>query len=361
MYRMKNLLITIWLMGLTCPATAQKEDNLPDGQTARDTLIDYLSFTHYQAGEVNQVFRISLTTDIRKLKKTKAAEKYQKAILAYTGTNGQPVEREVRIRTRGNFRKDYCNFPPIRISFSPEKDTTPPVIPALKLVTHCRDSDPFEKYVLKEYLAYRFYNLITDWSLRARLLEVSYIDSRGKTEPVTRYAFVIESEKQIEHRLDGRFLEDREVSIIRTDYETCNRLALFEYMIGNTDWQVLKQHNIEVFQFKDSTSYRPVPIPYDFDYSGLVNAYYAVPHDDLPIETVTERLYLGSCIHETEFQRFFSWYIEMKPQFMGLVNDFHLLGEREQREVRDYLEGFYEIISDERLAKTHIMSECLGR
>ncbi len=235
------------------------------------------------------------------------------------------------------------------------------MIPALKLVTHCRDSDPFEKYVLKEYLAYRFYNLITDWSLRARLLEVSYIDSRGKTEPVTRYAFVIESEKQIEHRLDGRFLEDREVSIIRTDYETCNRLALFEYMIGNTDWQVLKQHNIEVFQFKDSTSYRPVPIPYDFDYSGLVNAYYAVPHDDLPIETVTERLYLGSCIHETEFQRFFSWYIEMKPQFMGLVNDFHLLGEREQREVRDYLEGFYEIISDERLAKTHIMSECLGR
>jgi hypothetical protein len=46
-------------------------------------------------------------------------------------------------------------------------------------------------------------------------------------------------------------------------------------------------------QPKDSTA-RPVVVPYDFDYAGIVDAYYAVPNEGLEIENVRQRFIVVS-------------------------------------------------------------------
>ena len=66
------------------------------------------------------------------------------------------------------------HHPPLFVSFGDEtaRGTLFEGQTMLPLTTHCRDSSSYEQYVLKEYLAYRIYNLLTDKSLRVRLARV---------------------------------------------------------------------------------------------------------------------------------------------------------------------------------------------
>ena len=88
---------------------------------------------------------------------------------------------EVRLRPRGKWRAEtgHCTMPPLFVLF--DDATTRGTLfegqAMLPLTTHCRDSSSYEQYVLKEYLAYRVYNLLTDKSLRVRLARVSYRDT----------------------------------------------------------------------------------------------------------------------------------------------------------------------------------------
>jgi len=359
MFRLKGCFIVV-LLGTVFSVTHGEEPPFTPSSEPITELIDYFNFCDYEQGNINEVLRIRLEFDRRRFFRTRSRERYQPAALSFTGTNGKTVRKEVRIRTRGNFRKSYCDFPPIRISFSGENDTVSPPVPAMKIVTHCRSAGTFEQYLLKEYLVYRLYNLLTDNSIRVRLLRVEYVDSRGRKNSIIRYAFLIESEKQIENRLNGSFLGKEEISIVKTDYETCQILSLFQYMIGNIDWSIMKQHNVEIMGPEDEQISRPVPIPYDFDYCGLVNAHYAVPHKDLAIASVRERKYMGVCLQEQEFYRFFNIFHEKKPAFMQMISSFELLEESEREDVAGYLEEFYLMIENENHVKTRIMRECLG-
>lgn len=359
MLRLKGCLIVV-LLGTIIPVTHGEELPCALCSEPLTELPGYFSFHDYDPLNLNEVFRIKLEFDRYRFLRTRSREKYQPAVLSFTGTNGETVKKEVRIRARGNFRKSYCDFPPVRISFTEKNDSLSPPVPAMKMVTHCRAAGNFEQYLLKEYLVYRLYNLLTDNSFRTRLLQVEYVDSRGRMKPVIRYAFLIESEKQIEKRLHGRFLEKEEISIVKTDYENCQVLALFQYMIGNTDWSIIKQHNVEILGPEEEQTLRPVPIPYDFDYCGLVNAHYAVPHKDMGIASVRERKYMGVCLQEQEFLRFFDLFREKKPVFMQMISSFELLEEKERKDVAGYLEEFYGMIGDENHVKMRMMRECLG-
>ena len=44
------------------------------------------------------------------------------------------------------------------------------------------------------------------------------------------------------------------------------------------------------------------PLPYDFDFSGLVNAPYAKPRPELGIRTVKSRVYRGYCLEGLDLQ-----------------------------------------------------------
>ncbi|MCJ7592585.1 MAG: hypothetical protein MUO51_14665, partial [Woeseiaceae bacterium] len=88
-------------------------------------------------------------------------------------------EFPIKVRVRGKSRMRVCDFPPLRINFS--DDTTKQTVFAdqdkLKLVTHCRNGASDQADVLKEYAAYRIFNLISDVSYKVRLARITYSDT----------------------------------------------------------------------------------------------------------------------------------------------------------------------------------------
>ena len=135
------------------------------------------------------VLALTLEADFEQLKKDRdqeSEEREGKIILMGDGERKDPIN--IQVKTRGKFRleRKNCSFPPLRLNFPGDglEGTVMEGQDKLKLVTHCRDNGTYEQNVLEEYLAYRMYNLFTDLSLRARLARVTYVDSRGKDDPV---------------------------------------------------------------------------------------------------------------------------------------------------------------------------------
>ncbi|MEM6376866.1 MAG: hypothetical protein AAF705_01560, partial [Bacteroidota bacterium] len=121
--------------------------------------------------------------------------------------------------------------------------------------------------------------------------------------------------------------------------EDYQRLALFQYMIGNTDWNLHKQHNIKWLRTKDGA----IPVPYDFDYSGLVNAPYAKPHPSLPIDSVRERFlqYRGKDLQALEGMR--SEIRQKQATLIQTCEQFKALSAEEKEELLNYLDGFFNV------------------
>ncbi len=153
-----------------------------------------------------------LAADFDALGKDRSQETEERpAKILIRGSGGEPVEIPMQVKTRGMFRlqRRICPDPPLRLNL-PETSPQGTVLDGqdkLKLVTHCRDSDQYEQNLLEEYLAYRIYNRLTDISLRVQLAKVTYLDTSGESDPVTRMAFLIEDEDAMADRLGGRMVE----------------------------------------------------------------------------------------------------------------------------------------------------------
>ncbi len=219
---------------------------------------------------------------INKDKSEKSARRFAGTI-AVAGTDAiVPIE----LSSRGHFRlmSGACTWVPLRVQFD-RKAAAGTVFDGqstLKLVTHCRDNDVFEQHVLREYLPYRIYSIVSPMAFRARLARVTYVDPGGRTI-ATRYGMFIEDDADLARRAEARSIELPRVMFRDLDQESLMRMALFEYMIANTDVSIIKLHNVKLLVTEQRTIY---PVPYDFDFSGLVNAPYANPDPKLGIATV---------------------------------------------------------------------------
>ena len=100
-------------------------------------------------------------------------------------------------------------------------------------------------------------------------------------------------------------------------------------------------------------------IPYDFDYSGMVNTVYSVPDENLGIESVRTRVYRGYCLpSEDHYNRIFKVFLNSKQEMFSLVEDFELLDKKSREEMLSYLEEFYMILENPRLANREIIEVC---
>ena len=227
----------------------------------------------------------------------------------------------------------------------------------LKLVNGCMLASVYDQYVLMEFLTYKIFNLLTEKSFRVRLLQVSYIDSSGKKKPMTHYAFFLEDVKEMARRNNCREYTGVSLHSEKTDRKQMTLVALFEYMIGNTDWSVRGKHNIKTIVSKEDSASKPFAVPYDFDYSGLVNTNYAIPNEELPIKSVTERLYRGFPRTMEELNEALAVFNKQKDSVFSLINHFNLLSKNNKERMIDYLEQFYSIIKDPRDVKYTFISE----
>ena len=160
----------------------------------------------------------------------------------YIDNAGESQRLDVSIRTRGNFRRTFCRLPPLQLNFrkSQVKGTQFKKQDKLKLVAPCHNSPSSRQYVLREYLAYRIYEVLTDRSFGTRLMRLGYIDSDEKLEPWTDFVFVIEDDDDLAKRLNLDKVRVGFNEFDQLDQPTTALVELFQLMIGNNDYSVLK-------------------------------------------------------------------------------------------------------------------------
>lgn len=290
--------------------------------------------------------------------------------LRYTGPDGMPERLSIRVRTRGNFRRarENCDFAPIRLNFKKGevRNTLFDGQDKLKLVTHCRSYEKgYEEFVFREYLAYALFRELTDVSYGVRLMRITYFDTE-KDSDLDRYGFVIEDDKDVAkrnglERIDFRFLahEDHE-------RRQQNLVHVFEFMIGNTEYSLTNPepeqkccHNVDILAVSGGPPY--VALPYDFDFSGLVNAPYAEPNPRYPIRSVRTRFYKGLCSNNDVLPETLQLFRDRRENLLSSIDELRGLSsasEQAARAVRSYVKAFFRIIDDPAAVRERMIERC---
>lgn len=263
--------------------------------------------------------------------------------------------RAIDLSARGNSRRrpETCKFPPLRVTFTekPPKDSLFHKQKNLKLVTHCRAVNSFEKHLLLEYSAYRMLNTLTDRSFRVRLARVRYVEADSGKVTAERPGFFIEDIDDLADRVGLEDVKTGKLSIKQHDAGAAARTALFFHMIANHDWSMVDGpdgeccHNGKLLGAAKTATQDLVYVPYDFDYSGFVDAPYAVPPEKLSINSVRTRYYRSSCTLNAEVKAAAGAFRERRPEIEAAVMATPGLDRKTADKAVKFLEGFFSDIA----------------
>jgi hypothetical protein len=349
----KKISFTISLFILMLIPAYGQNDSIDNEYAVVDTLDnDFGLFTK------DEILDLTLRFDITKYKRKKPKEEYLDAILTYHISEADSVNKNIRLKSRGEFRNEYCDFPPIRLNFKKSDFQKEDIkeIGKMKMVTHCRYGN--EDYLLKEYLIYKLFNALTDYSFRVRLVRISYINTAKKSKPIESYAFFIEPVEILAERTHIYAVDAISLSQKSMEPEYIDRMAIFNYMIGNTDWSVPNQHNCKIFSQPGSNL--GIIVPYDFDYSGFVDASYAIPHESLKIKSVRERLYLGLCRNKDVFLNEIEEFSDKREEFYKIINDFQYLDAKEKKRMIYFLDEFFDQFDNRNTIVKSLQNDCVN-
>ena len=262
------------------------------------------------------------------------------------------VTYPITLTPRGitRLKSDVCEFPPLRVEFTgpTPKGSLFDRQKKLKLVTYCKRAESFQQKVLLEYSAYRLYNLMTPQSFRARLANIDYADEAGRPV-ISRVGFFIEDFGDVAKRngMANAHLGDR-VPLQQIDPTAGARFAIFEYMISNYDWSMRAApqgeeccHNGRLMV--PAPGALAAPVPYDFDFSGLVEAPYAGPPVELEdqVPDLRTRVYRGYCAHSTQARAIATELAPRRAEFLGLFATIPGLDARNQARASNFIQGFF--------------------
>ena len=328
-----------------------------DTETAEYTSPELKSV--FTALNYSEIVTVNLTTDVDLLIEQKKKDTYQEASINFKTVDGQHAQQIVKIKARGKSRRRICDFPPIKIKF--KKDNLEAAgyhreFNEYKLVTHCSDDEEAELNILKEYLAYKMYNELTSHSFKVQLVKINYIDTKSASVRYTKFGFLLEDNEEMSSRLNGKMTKTYNISTNELDAQQYNLMAMFQYMIGNTDWNISVMHNIKIVQSDSQTA--PVLVPYDFDFAGVVNTNYARPNPDLPQTSVRDRVYQGLCLEDTELSQILDVMEDKEDEILALVKNFDHLPKKQRRDIQKYLKEFFYLIDQPDLLKTELHWNC---
>jgi len=265
----------------------------------------------------------------------------------------------VELSARGNARRrpENCSFPPLRVKFTaaPPPDSLFARQKTLKLVTHCRPAESFQRHTLLEYAAYRIYNRLTEASFRVRLARVRYVDG-GKTL-AERVGFFIEDTEDLARRVGLKEAKAGRLTLAQHDPAAAARAVLFFHMIGNHDWSMLAGpegeccHNGKLLGADKTATSGLVYAPYDFDYSGFVDAPYAVPPASMGTKSVRTRSYRGTCAQNGDVAAAAALFRERRSAIEEAVRTTPLLDPGAGDDALKYLAGFFDDIADDASVK----------
>ena len=302
---------------------------------------------------------LELVTKIQFLKNSKSDTVFYSTWLKFKDNEGLTDSIPVDLRARGNSRRAQCFFPPLwlKIRNGEAKNTIFEGNRSLKLVLPCQEGKSYHSLIAKEYIAYQLYESIHPHHFETRLINLTLTDLQNKkSKTYSLNAFVLEDVDQVAKNYQAK----RKKNGLVLPHLINDTLALsqdfFAYMIGNTDWSNTTQHNVRMLDVGKGAY---VPVAYDFDYSGFVNAPYALPYDYLPIKSVTERLYRGICRNPelTEWVR--TDYLRREAQILKILDDNRmLLPNSEFESARKYLTDFFDILKDDPSFQSRMIGSC---
>jgi hypothetical protein len=312
----------------------------------------------------DETLHVTITAPLTTLVRERPKDDYLPGVFQYTETDGTAVKFDIEIKTRGHFRHKTCDYPPLSLNFK-KKQTDGTLFDnqnKMKLVVHCDYSERYEQIVLREYLAYRILNAVTNMSFRVRLLRVTYVNTEERGDGQVRYAFLIEHKNRLAERYGLKDLEIERTTVASIQPDRLNLTSVFQFLVGNTDFSPIAGppddeccHNYVLF----GNGIDPIiAIPYDFDQSGLVDAPYAEPNQLFRIRSVRQRLYRGRCANNEHVKASLRRFRDSRDAIYALIDEQEGLKPQVSKRIVRFLDKFYDLIDKPRNVERQIINRC---
>lgn len=321
---------SLWFLCLLFnPFVTNGQTSAPSGSLKSGSSI--FDILYHEQKAVN----VTIKTQIKNLVANKLDDESVPAEISFKDKNGVDRKFEMKLEKRGKFRLRQCYFPPLKLDFK-KPDLRAAGLSDyddMKLVTHClEDPKKGKENVVREFLVYKLYNLLTPYSYRVQMIKILYEDEDEKVSEVKAYGFLIEDTKEMADRLNGEVVETFNLKPEEMLLDNFQLQSLFQYLIGNADWDLGMLRNIKVLSsFSDEKLYA---IPYDFDFSGLVNADYAIPNPDYGLFSVRDRVFLGA---QDELVPSTSYLLSKESALLKLCKKAKLLSRESRNDIVNYL------------------------
>ncbi len=298
-----------------------------------------------------ELANVSIELDVDAITTNWRSEEKHPATLSYKDAGGELQTWDIKVKLRGKFRRMRCSgIPPLKIYFDKDALKTAGLAKHndFKLVNHCpEDAEIAKDLIMREYLGYKIYNELSEESFRVQLLKITYKDTQSNRK-MKQFGFLIEDTAQLRKRIGAAKYKKTsanggDIPFVKEQMQT---MAVFQYMIGNTDWNWRVEKNLKFVAKNDKV----LAIPYDFDFAGLVNAPYAVPNSNYGLSTLTERVYLGFPEDLATIEPVLEHFRAKEAAIFSLIKTSKLLKSSTKKEMLDYIDSFYLTLSVETLS-----------
>ncbi|MEP0714240.1 hypothetical protein [Algoriphagus sp.] len=324
----------------------------------------FLSFAAFSQQEKllfdsEEILELTMSFSVKKLRSETNDSTFIDSFLGFRNSAGVLDTLDVELRARGNFRKANCYYPPIRMRLKKQegKGNLFDGSRNLKIVFPCQRGKNADAYVVKEFLCYKLYEQVSDYTFQTRMIRINFFnedDKKGQSEQLI--GFLIEDDDKVAERFEGEILENKKIIGAVLEDSSAIRHDLFQYMIGNTDWSSMYQHNMKILKLDEKTV---VPLAYDFDMTGMVLPPYAQVSNLVAIKTVSQRLYRGFCRDEAMMQAIREEFMEKEEALFSEIADLEpLVPGYEIKFMTNYLKEFYEILRDDKRFENNILAAC---
>jgi len=349
--------------GVVGPACAQEQEP-PTAEEIQAAETAPLFASH-------DLFEITLEADFHTIREEDRSDddsQERPAVMRWIDSDGTVESQDIQVRTRGRFRLDKrnCDFPPLRLNVRKGEvaGTLFEGQDKLKLVSPCKlGQDYWQQYVLAEYLVYRMFNLLSPMSFRVRLARVTFTDTSGEDDEFTRLAFFIEDDDAMAARMGGVKMDwnmEDQFDPRRLDKRQAILVDVFQFMIGNTDWSGVQMHNVELIHSPPALY---ATVPYDFDFSGIIDTRYATPAPETGLRRVRDRKFRGMCPDEMnrteeEYEAVYQVFRDRREELNDLWRNLEGMDEDRVERTVDYLDDFFHILNDPGRVRSWMINQC---
>lgn len=301
------------------------------GQAERDsTLFNLMSY--------QEVLPLVFETDLDSVIARRNSEEEIETFVLFPDATGKTRRLKVDIELRGRYRRRHCAVPPLKLNFkkSELREAGLATFDDFDVVTHCLpEPEAAKDLVAREYLIYKLYNEVTANSYRVQMVRMTFRNPEtGKEDKV--WGFLVEDTAELEARIDAVKIDSMTILPAELHAPSFNTVLVFQSMIGNVDWGLKPVKNLKIFQ----RGAELLPIPYDFDFSALVNAPYARNSVNSLLRSEPQLKLLDEPEPDRAIRETMALFQDRRERFLDIARGIGVLSRRSLEKALEHIGGF---------------------